>query len=250
MDHDEQRPEHLLDQEYVDGVILANAQWKFTHGASAGYLGFGMLYYGLVYSTRAKVVVCLGSGDGFVPRILRQAQRDLGDAFVGRTILVDANLPEKGFGAPDYLADDSFFRSRFSDVEMWIRPTEEAAEILAKDGTEIDLLHIDADHTVEGVLADYRNYRPLLSERFVVTMHDTRFSPGVVAALEEIRATEAVDVIDFNHLGYGLAILKPRVPNGEVASVRMKAEALLRHPKPHLFARMPRWIRRFRPRPS
>ncbi|MAE70792.1 MAG: hypothetical protein CME06_10020 [Gemmatimonadetes bacterium] len=246
MDHDEQSPDRLINQDFVDDVILENARWNFTHGAASGFMGFGILYYALVYSTRARVVVCLGSGDGFVPRIFRQAQRDLGDGFVGRTILVDGNVPEKGFGAPDYLAEDSFFRTRFPDVEMWIRPTEEAAQILAKDGIEIDLLHIDADHTIEGVMADYRNFRPLLSDRFVITMHDTRFSPGVVAALEQIRATEDVDLIDFNHLGYGLAVLKPRVPNGDVASVRMKAGAFLRHPKPHLSARMPRWLQRLR----
>ena len=200
-------------------------------------MGFGMLYYSLVYSARAKVVVCLGSGGGFVPRILRQAQRDLGSDFEGRTILVDANAPEEGFGAPNYLAEDSFFRTEFLDIELRIQPTEEAAKELASAGVEIDLLHIDANHNVENVLSDYRDYRPLLSDRFLITMHDTRFSPGVVEALKQIRATEDVDLIDFNHLSYGLAILKPRVPSAEVAAPWMKAGAFLRHPKPHASAR-------------
>lgn len=57
---------------------------------------------------RAKLAVCLGSGGGFVPRLTRQAQRDLGIATHGRTILVVANRPEAGWGAPARLRQRRF----------------------------------------------------------------------------------------------------------------------------------------------
>ena len=40
-------------------------------------LAAGMIYYSLAYSLKARTCVNLGSGGGFVPRMLRQAQRDL-----------------------------------------------------------------------------------------------------------------------------------------------------------------------------
>lgn len=61
----------LLNHTYVRDFLTHEATWRGMHGASKENLGAGMLYYVLAYAAQAKLCVCLGSGDGFVPRILR-----------------------------------------------------------------------------------------------------------------------------------------------------------------------------------
>ena len=53
--------------------MCREAAWKESHAATASFLGSGILYYSFTYMLKAKVAVCLGSGGGFVPRLMRQA---------------------------------------------------------------------------------------------------------------------------------------------------------------------------------
>src|SRR5690349_21274860 len=87
----------LIDAEFVETSLTKEAPFCESHGAQGSYLGIGLLYYSLVYARRTRVAVCLGSGGGFVPRLMRQAQRDLGIDADSRTILVDADLPQAGW---------------------------------------------------------------------------------------------------------------------------------------------------------
>jgi hypothetical protein len=82
--------EGLLNQGFIASTVTGGDRWCASHGAvpDGSDLGAGMLYYSLAYATKATTCVCLGSGGGFVPRLMRQAQRDLGIPG-GRTILVD-----------------------------------------------------------------------------------------------------------------------------------------------------------------
>ena len=51
--------------------------YRWSHGATDLHLGDGLIIYSLIQYMRAKVCVCLGSGGGFVPRIMTQARHDL-----------------------------------------------------------------------------------------------------------------------------------------------------------------------------
>src|SRR4030095_8107770 len=155
----------LIDAEFVEASLTKEAPFCESHGAQGSYLGIGLLYYSLVYARRTRVAVCLGSGGGFVPRLMRQAQRDLGIDTDSRTILVDADLPQAGWGSPQWLGASSFFRSRFADIEIVMSTTQAAvADYFAPRGIKIDYLHIDADHSFRGCLADFQDYRPLLAD--------------------------------------------------------------------------------------
>lgn len=203
----------LLNVDYATGVILRDAPWREGHAASATSLGLGALYYGIAYALRARTCVCLGSGGGFVPRIMKQAQRDLGLGAQGRTILVDANLPEAGWGSPRWLAEDSFFRTHFPDVEIRVETTARAAERIAREGLAIDFLHIDADHSYRRCKEDFLAYRPLMAPSYVITLHDTDME-GVDRVVEDLRALPDVDLVNLVALGRGLAIIAPRLPRG------------------------------------
>ena len=63
-----------------DKTILKPVEYRWTHGATDFHLGDGLLIYSMIQYMRAKVCVCLGSGGGFIPRIMTKARQDLHEA--------------------------------------------------------------------------------------------------------------------------------------------------------------------------
>jgi hypothetical protein len=200
----------LLNKNVIIDYLMQDSPWSGSHGADQDYLGMGLLYYSIVYALKAEVAVCLGSGGGFVPRLMRQAQRDLGTASTARTILVDGNNPAAGWGAPTWLSNDSFFRRHFPDVEIVIDLTNSAAKnFFEQQDIAIDYLHVDADHSFEGCLEDFQTYRRFLREGSVITFHDTNFhNAGVNHVLEYVRTRCDCEVIDFRDVGVGTALVR------------------------------------------
>lgn len=164
---------------------------------------------------RARVCVCLGSGGGFVPCLMRQAQMDLG-IDMAETFLVDAVLPEAGYGGPEvamgWIHEGSLLRQQFGDIVILSCLTGQAATgFFAKNATAIDYLHIDADHSFNAALADFETYLPLLKPSAFVTMHDT-----VTESIQNVLSTILLkypkfQCIDLPDVGAGLAILRCKV---------------------------------------
>jgi hypothetical protein len=184
-------------------------------------LAGGMLYYALTYSLRSKTCVCLGSGGGFVPRMMRQAQRDL-ELKDSRTFLVDGSKfvePEKKeiWGSPCWLPEDSTFRTNYPEIELVLDLTERAFhEVFKPRQLKIDYLHIDADHHYEGAKLDWDLYSTLVPDEGVITLHDTvnyREPCGVYRLIDEIREEGKYDVVNFP-IKYGTAILRKRTDDG------------------------------------
>jgi len=213
---------NLINKEYMNKVILTNSSYSETHGAKKNYMGLGMLYYSIVHIFRPKVCVCIGSGGGYVPRIMRQGQYDLEIAKKSKTILIDANMPEVGYGEPDYMHEDSYFRKLFPEIEIINRTSKDAIKILKFRKIKIDYLHIDGDHSYKGSLTDYELYRPLMNKQFIITMHDTRAYHGVAKTIDKIRKNKDIELIDFNYLWAGLALIKPiNAPKTELFSTNL-----------------------------
>ena len=177
----------IVNKGYIEEYITSNngdkIPYLWSHGATGYHLGDGLLIYSLIQFKRAKNCVCLGSGGGFIPRIMTQARMDLynqgifeGDSNynwgdIGATYLVDA---ANGIGGVvDYLKEDSFFRKHFSP--RYIQDTTENAyyNFFVKEDIKIDYLHIDADHSYEGVKLDFDLYSKLLSPNGIISIHDT-----------------------------------------------------------------------------
>jgi hypothetical protein len=57
--------------------IIASSKWSESHGAVNNFAGMGSIYYALTYTYKAKKCVCLGSGGGFVPKLMHLAQQTL-----------------------------------------------------------------------------------------------------------------------------------------------------------------------------
>jgi len=162
---------------------LSPVKYRWTHGATDLHLGDGLLIYSAIQYMRAKVCVCLGSGGGFIPRIMSQARMDLHDqkifdgeklmewGNIGTTILVDASNGVGGY--TDWIEKDSFYRTHFPS-RVILDTTENAYyNFFVKEDIKIDYLHIDAGHTYEDVKQDFDLYSKLLSPNGIISIHDT-----------------------------------------------------------------------------
>jgi len=193
----------FIDQDWVE-KLSEDDKFLPSHGAKDGFLGGGMLYYALAYMSRSSCSICLGSGGGFVPKIMRLAQYDLGIHCDSTTYLVDANMPEAGWGEPNYHDKETSFTKDF-DVQIVRKKTEDAWPDFAV--CDIGYLHIDADHSYEGVRHDFNMYSKNLRKDGFITLHDTiPRTAGVWLLVEQLRADKSWQVMNLR-IGMGVAII-------------------------------------------
>lgn len=190
----------MFNQEVINKIINED-RFAVSHGAQGDYLGVGVLYYGLTYMLRAQIAVCLGSGSGFVPKLMRQAQRDQ-DIPGSKTYLIDADI--SGWGNPDYHGRETKFRQNYPEVILIKEKTIDAVKHFSP--LSIDYLHIDADHSYEGVKADHAAYYPLVKSGGIITFHDT-VSPD--CGVKDFLLTEFIEHLNIK-IGNGTAVhIKP-----------------------------------------
>ena len=177
----------ISNNNYIKNNITNNGDqpvpYRWTHGATDLHMGDGIVVYSMIQHMRAKNCVCIGSGGGYIPRIITQARLDLhqqgifegnGDynwGDIGSTYVVDAC---NGIGGPNDLEnEDSFYRTHF--YPRFIKSTSEEAyyNFFVRQGIKIDFLFIDGDHSYEGVKLDFDLYSTILSDNGVIIIHDT-----------------------------------------------------------------------------
>ena len=178
----------LINTDLVKNIITNNGEegsvpYRWTHGANDIEMGDGLLVYSFIQFIRAKTCVCIGSGGGFIPRIMTQSRKDMwemgifggnpdvswGD--IGCTYVVDAN---NGIGGKSDIGDEeSFFRKHFHP--RVILETSERAfyDFFIRQGIRIDYLHIDGDHSYEGVKRDFELYSTIMNPNGIISIHDT-----------------------------------------------------------------------------
>ena len=168
----------ILNHEYIEQEITTNDgkefRYRWSHGATDKHMGDGMILYSLMYFFKPKVSVCLGSGNGFIPRIMSSVNKDLKEEGFKRedseVILVDAFNGVAG--VPDWDMD-SFFPTAFR-VNVLKTTTEKAYyEYFIKRDIKIDMLWIDADHSYEGIKQDFDLYSQIMSDNGIIIIHDT-----------------------------------------------------------------------------
>jgi hypothetical protein len=189
---------------------ITRVKWADSHDAVGQFLGAGGLYYGLIYALAARRCVCLGSGGGFVPMMMVAAQRQLVADGVLRAVdvtLVDGNVGP--WGRPDY---DLGGISRYPEIKIVVSLTHDAADQFA----DIDYLHVDADHSYEGALADFQDYGSRMrGNHWVITVHDTcnayKGLPviGAYRAAREWATANGHEMVTFD-IGEGVSVIAPR----------------------------------------
>jgi hypothetical protein len=157
--------------------------FRHTHGATDEHMGDGLVVYSIIQHMRFKNCVCIGSGGGYIPRIMTQARVDLykqgifkGDGDynwgdIGATYVVDACNGVGGHCQID--KTDSYYQSHF--YPRFIKETSENAyyNFFVLEDIKIDLLFIDGDHSYEGVKRDFDLYSQILSPNGIIIIHDT-----------------------------------------------------------------------------
>lgn len=224
----------LLDFDFISSHLLREAPWAESHGADHHlFLGAGLLYYSLAYTFQCQTIVVLGSGGGFVPRMLRQAQRDLertrslkgGQRSSAHSpfqvILVDAHVPWDEWGVNFYAENEqTTMRRDFADIRYIFNTTDEAYEMIKSEGILIDYLHLDADYSFDQSYKDFTNYASLLSPKGIVSFHDTCHSDkdncdsSVWKTLREIQLhgndSYELQFLDAHYLYQGISIAIPK----------------------------------------
>lgn len=177
----------ISNQEFIKNNITNNGNepvpYRWTHGATDTHMGDGIMVYSIIQYMRFKNCVCIGSGGGYIPRIITQARIDLhkqgifegnGDynwGDIGTTYVVDAC---NGVGGPNDLENkDSFYRQNF--WPRFIKETSENAyyNFFVRQDIKIDFLFIDGDHSYEGVKKDFELYSTLVNDNGIIVIHDT-----------------------------------------------------------------------------
>lgn len=82
-------------------------------------------------------------------------------------------------------------------LKMYPVRSDIAIEDIKKDLKEIALLHIDGDHSYEGVRADIENYVPLVKQGGYILFHDYTNAgiPGVQKAVDELMMNDKFEYI-------------------------------------------------------
>jgi len=170
----------ILNHEYIKNSITKNngkddVKYRWSHGATDKHMGDGMILYSMMYFFKPTISVCLGSGGGYIPRIMWSCISDLEqegfNTDEARVILVDAVNGVNG--QPDWTDENSFYRKKF--LSEWLHTTTEKAyyEYFVKRDMKIDMLWIDADHTYEGIQKDFKLYSQIMSDNGIIIIHDT-----------------------------------------------------------------------------
>lgn len=188
---------------------LEPTKWEESHGVNGKYSGVGGLYFTIPYMLKAKKCVILGSGGGYVPKMVLSSQQTLLDEKLIHcldTTLVDADTGK--WGRPDYKKADQIHKE--------LKLVKELTSKAVVNFNQIDYLHIDADHSYAGVLADLNAYLPKMSKTFAITIHDTYNYPAVrgqslgcwKACLDFLTSHPELSVVNFK-IGCGTALIMP-----------------------------------------
>ena len=172
----------ILNRGHIYDSITRNSDkgsvpYRWTHSANDLYIGSGIFYYSIPYFLKAEVCVCLGSGGGFVPRLMVDCVHELNETnmydegVLGEVYIVDATNGVNG--EVDWSDGDSFFRDKFSP--KFLNSTTEDAfyNFFVNRDIKIDYLHIDAGHTYIDCKQDFDLYSTIMNQNGIISIHDT-----------------------------------------------------------------------------
>jgi hypothetical protein len=177
----------ISNQEFIKKNITTNdgepIPYLWSHGATIEHMGDGLVVYSIIQHMRTKNCVCIGSGGGYIPRIMTQARIDLhkqkifegnGDynwGDIGVTYVVDAC---NGVGGPNDLDnEESFYRTNFYPRFIKSTSVEAYYDFFVRQDIKIDVLWIDGDHSYEGVKTDFELYSNIMNDKGIIIIHDT-----------------------------------------------------------------------------
>ncbi len=159
---------------YAKGDIWHNQDKK------TGNLGYGWIHYGLIRNFKPKKVLCIGSRYGFVPAVCAVGCRD--NKF-GKVDFVDAGMDMNDFNkvAGNHWGGVGFWKKCNSKkyfgkfglqdyLDLYVMTTAEFAKKYPK--RKYDYIHVDGDHSYNGVKLDFDLFWPKLNKGGFIAFHD------------------------------------------------------------------------------
>jgi len=189
------------------------------------HIPFGMY---LVEALHPRVLVELGTHSGCSYSAFCQAIKDRKLSTQAYAVDNWKGDPNTGFYGPEILDDfRRFHDSRYAAFSSLMQTTfDEASTRFADDS--IDLLHIDGYHSYDAVRHDFETWRPKLSRRGVVLIHDTQVRSegfGVWPFWEELRERHpSFELIHGN--GLGVLAVGPEQPSSLRALTQASSETV------------------------
>jgi glycosyltransferase involved in cell wall biosynthesis len=200
----------LRQQASLEQLVSKASFWKpdYVHPSSpSAWLEHAPFAFWLVDALRPTTFVELGTHTGFSYLCLCQAVARLEIPSKGFAVDTWEGDEQTGFYGDEVLTElAAYHDSRYSAFSRLMRMTFDQAVANFSDGS-IDLLHIDGLHTYDAVRHDFGTWRPKLSPRGVVLLHDTNVRErgfGVYRLWAELQAEHAG--FEFVH-GHGLGAL-------------------------------------------
>ena len=183
------------------------AAWIPERLVVSGWVEHAPFAFWLVGALRPRTLVELGTASGFSYLVFCQAIRD--HALSTRAYAVDTWKGDEhagSYGEDVYSGLRRIHDGPYGRFSTLVRSSFDDALPSFADGS-VDLLHIDGFHAYETVRHDFESWRPKLSERAVVLLHDTTVRApgfGVHRYWAEIR--QQYPCFEFLH-GNGLGLL-------------------------------------------
>ena len=160
--------EHLENKRLNQALISTGVPWHHGHDYETGNLGFGYLYYSLVRILRPRQILCIGSGDGFVPMCLAHG--------VQANQYGKVHIVEPGYYNEDAWVDRKVVKMRFKFVGVdpkFIRHYKMTnKEFFKRVDFKIDLLFIDGAIDQENVEFDFYKIGARVNKGGYILLHD------------------------------------------------------------------------------
>jgi len=141
---------------------LSTLPYAWSHNITDDHPGLGLIYAFISSIVDPTVCVCIGSGAGIVPIIMSKYCN-------GRVILIDALNDVNGNADETKLCYEKL-EIEYPNIEIIIKDSKKAVNDIPDT---IGYLHIDGDHSYDGVKSDWELYSPKVRPGGYITIHDT-----------------------------------------------------------------------------
>jgi hypothetical protein len=144
-----------------------------------GNLGYGWLHYSLIRIMRPDKVLCIGSRYGFIPAVCALACKDNKRGVVE---FVDAGFDMNDYRGPGEhwggvgfwkRCDPKKYFAKFGlskYLNLHVMTSEEFAD--KNSEMKFDFVHVDGDHSYDGVKHDYELFWPRINKGGFMAFHD------------------------------------------------------------------------------
>lgn len=212
--------ESVANRRFVRNLMTAFKADEYGHEANYehGDLGYGWIHYGIIRQQKPKRILCVGSRHGFIPAVLAQACKDNG---FGRVDFVDAGFDQDdqgGWTGEGYWRTPSG-RSAFAKygldqyVSLFVMLNHEFAQKYTNN--LYDYVYIDGDHSLKGVILDFKLFWPMLNRGGFMSFHDICVKEpkpegtyGVWKFWQIL--SNKVNGIEINFIGSGLGLVQKK----------------------------------------